>query len=171
MKIAKTAVSLAVVVLALLPPVALSDTSEEKVTPLKPPTSEAQAEAWNLMIGSWYGSQPTQDGGLLERISERFPDGTYKVRFRVHSPDGEVFEQTEVGNWGVSGEIYFAIYRGRVEGEKLIPSDPSDPYNYDAYEIVSLSEERFEYEHVANGNRYVVERVSPDFEFPEQQLQ
>lgn len=156
---------------ALFPLGGLAQTSEEKVTPVKPPASEAEVEAWKLMVGTWYGTSSTHNGGLVQRLAEKYPDGTYKVRFRIHAPGGEIFERTEVGHWGISGDIYFAIYRGRIEGEELVRSDPSDPYNYDAYKILSLTENRFEYEHVSNGNRYAVERVGPDFEFPEQRLQ
>ncbi len=141
-------------------------TSSEKITDNKPYLSKSQKETWGLMVGKWYGSQPTTSGGRKNEIMERHLDGTYRIKFRVVSKDHIVKESVEVGHWGVSGPIYFSIFRGWLKGEKLTSSRGSDPYNYDAYRIINLTNESFEYEHISTGTKFVVSKVPSDFDFP-----
>ncbi len=145
---------------------ATTNTSTVAVTSQKPSLTLSQEETWNLMTGKWYGSQPTKDGGKKQEIMERSPQGTYKITFRVFDKDGKYKEQAEAGHWGVSGPVYFTIFRGWIEGDQLSPSNPADPYNYDAYKIIELNTDVFEYENYSSGNRYVIKRVPNDFQFP-----
>lgn len=146
---------------------ATTHTSTEEITSVKPSLPSSQEEAWNLLIGKWYGSQPTKDGGEKKEIVERSPQGTYQITFRIYGKDGQYKEQTEAGQWGVSGPVYFTIFRGWVKGNRFSPSNPADPYNYDAYRIIKLNNEEFGYENYSSGNRYIVKRVSDDFVFPD----
>lgn len=100
-------------------------------------------------------------------IVERRNDGIYKIHFRVIDPLGEKTDKIELGEWGVSGPIYFTIYKGYIERDKIIPVDPADPYNRDAYQILKLDDEIFEYESFDPVNKYTVRRVPSHFEFPE----
>ncbi len=143
-------------------------TSSEKVTDDKPYLSKSQKETWGLMVGKWYGSQPTTAGSRKDQITEHLSDGTYRDRFRVVSEDNKVRETVEVGQWGVSGPIYFAIFRGWLKDGKLKPSRSSDPYNYDAYRIINLTNKIFEYEHISTGTKYVINKVPSDFVFPDE---
>ena len=140
-------------------------TSSTKITSYKPTSSAEENARWNQMTGTWYGSQPTQDGGKKEAISRRSVDGTYEVTFRVTAYDGHVEEFTEVGEWGISGPVYFTIFRGRVKHKEIFPADPSDPYHYDAYKILSLDNHAFSYEHFSTGNTYHQRKVAHDFHF------
>lgn len=146
---------------------ATTNTSMIAITAEKPSLTLSQKEAWSMVVGKWYGSQPTKNGGKKEEIHENLPDGTYKVTFRVIDPEKVAKESVEVGQWGVCGPIYFSIFRGWVRGDRFSPSNPSDPYNYDAYRIIKLGNEVFEYEHVTTGNHYVIRKVPLDFKFPE----
>lgn len=76
-------------------------TSQESVIGIKPPLKLVQDVAWNLMVGKWYGSQPTKDGGKQEKIMERSQQGTYKTTFRFYNQEGTYKEHIEVG-FGVS---------------------------------------------------------------------
>ncbi len=145
---------------------ALQNTSSVAVIEAKPEVKVSEERRWTLMIGKWYGSQPTKEGGLKQHIVERYPNGSYKIIFKVTDSNGGTKESVEVGNWGISGPIYFTIFRGWLHGSELEQSNPSSPYNYDAYNIVSLADEHFEYSHVTTGNSYKIQRVSADFEFP-----
>ena len=145
---------------------ATTETSKVAVTSEKPSLTLSQEETWNLMIGKWFGSQPTKDGGKKQEIMERSPQGTYQITFRVYDKNGKMKEQSESGYWGVSGPVYFTIFRGWVEGNQLFPSNPADPYNYDAYRIIKLNNETFEYENYSSGDKYVIRRVPNDFKFP-----
>lgn len=137
-----------------------------EVTDSKPTLSASEEERWTLMVGKWYGSQPTKGGGLKQHIAERYPDGSYKITFKITDARGNSKKSSEVGNWGISGPIYFTIFRGWLNQERIKPSDPSSPYNYDAYNIINLTSEVFEYNHVTTGNRYKIQKVESNFVFP-----
>lgn len=155
-----------VIIAIILSGCATTHTSIENITSEKPILSHSQKEVWNLMIGNWYGSQPTKDGGKKLEIMERASNGTYKLTFRIYNKNGYYNEQTEVGYWGVSGTVYFTIFRGWVKGVKFSRANSSDPYNYDAYKIINLTDEIFEYEHFSTGNKYTNKKVSKWFDFP-----
>ncbi|MGH2509789.1 MAG: hypothetical protein ACRDHZ_20615 [Ktedonobacteraceae bacterium] len=156
----------ALLVLLTLSGCATTRTSDVAINSEKPSLTLSQDETWNLLIGKWYGSQPTKDGGVKKEIMERSPQGTYQVTFRVYDKEGKYKEQTETGYWGVSGPVYFTIFRGWVEGDHLSPSNPSNPYNYDAYKIIKLNSEVFEYESYNSRDKYATKKVHQDFEFP-----
>ena len=159
-------------VLVLLTVIAMSGCASQhtlntSVTESKPSVEASEEERWLLMVGKWYGNQPTKDGGVKQHIVERYPNGSYKMTFKITDAKGNSKESSEVGNWGMSGPIYFTIFRGWLHSTGLEQSDPSSPYNYDAYNIVSLTDNLFEYSHVTTGNKYKIQKVRPDFEFPE----
>ena len=99
-------------------------------------------------------------------IVERRRDGSMTIRFLVIDATGKADEQTEVALWGISGPIYFTITRGWLHGRQFHPADPSQSYNYDAYEILELTRQTFRYRHFTTGSEYTLRRVAPDFDFP-----
>ncbi len=141
--------------------------SPKYVTTEKASLTYDQKANWNLMIGTWYGNQPVKSGGVRQHIMTRNPDGTYFVRARHVTSSGINPMQAEAGVWGIVGPVYFSIFRGWLEGETIYPSDPQDPYNYDAYEVIMLSPEIFRYKSYSSGTVFEVLRVDEDFEFPE----
>ena len=142
-------------------------TSRDEIAIGKPFSSVSQEQMWAMMVGTWYGDQPADGGGRKQWLMERNLDGTYTIQFRTTGPDGSFNESIEVGDWGVSGPIYFSSFRGWEEDGVLSPADPSDPYYYDAYLIIELNTEEFVYEHVTTGNRYTVRRVPDSFTMPD----
>lgn len=153
-----------VVVLMLLG-CATPHTSETVVSPSKPGLSRSEHQKWILMVGKWYGRQPAKEGGIHEWIAEKDVQGRYKIRFLETDKGGKVSESTEVGDWGISGPVYFTIFRGWIRDDRFFPNDPTDPYNRDAYRIIYLTEEAFSYQHFTDGSRYTVKRVPDSFDF------
>lgn len=141
-------------------------TSPLAITADKPSLSLSQEQAWKMMIGKWYGKQPTKEGGIREEIIERYSQGTYKVTFRFQDKGGKLESKTEAGTWGIAGPIYFTVFRGFVDSGHFSPTDPNDPYNYDAYEVSKLNTEEFEYQSVTSGNRFALKKVPDNFDFP-----
>ena len=158
--------TLAILVAALLCACATPYTRRTPVEAAKPAPSDPQKEVWRHMLGRFHGKQPTPEGGVYEWVVERAANGTYVIHFRICGPDGDCVDRIEFGEWGVSGPVYFSIFRGWVEDGVMRPSDPSNPYNYDAYRIVRLTGDTFEYETFDGVNRFRIERVGPDFELP-----
>ena len=115
------------------------------------------------MVGRWYGNQPTTDGGRKEWVVERDVRGTYEIRFLIREKDGAVEESTEIGEWGISGGVYFSIFKGWVQDGKIKASDPTDPFSYDAYKIISLKSKAFTYESFISGEKFTVINVSDNF--------
>ena len=142
-----------------------TNTSNVEVKSSKEFVSSSQEVSWKLLTGKWYGSQPTKDGGIKQEVVERKSNGTYRISFKVKSKSGAITQSEEYGEWGTSGSIYFSIFKGFIEAGKE-SSVNVEPYNFDAYRIITLNPEVFEYEHVTTGNKYTVKRVPLNFEFP-----
>ncbi|QQD18388.1 hypothetical protein I6N98_00480 [Spongiibacter nanhainus] len=121
------------------------------------------AEARKTLLGKWYGITRTADGGRKEWLVNRAVDGTYRIDFRVTDAKGQVSAQSEVGFWGVSGGVYFRIFRGWVMLDGMKTADPTDPGHYDSYEVVSLTGESFQYRHIDNNTLYTVKKMPADF--------
>lgn len=132
----------------------------------QPDTSQEQQRS--RLVGKWFGDARTKDGGRRLQITQRAPNGTYKVTFRVFEPSGQTWEQSEVGFWGVSGGVYFTITKGWVDGDSFSEANPTDASLNDAYQIVELTQDRFIYRALQSGNEYSLSRVADSFEFPAQ---
>jgi hypothetical protein len=134
---------------------------------IKPDSPPAAIEKRNLMIGKWYGEIKNEKGELQQWLVTRFGDGSYTIHFRLPEKDKTCNEQIEVGVWGVSGPIYFSITKGWVTDSSFIPSDPRDPSYYDAYEIIEINQNKFEYRSFDTDMTFEVKRVGDDFRLPE----
>nr|MBV6630984.1 hypothetical protein [Oceanococcus sp. HetDA_MAG_MS8] len=132
----------------------------------KPVDKQATYEQRLLMVGTWFGDAPTKDGGRKMHIVDRFLDGTMKIRFRLVDAQGNSDEQTELAQWGLSGDIYFTISRGILDGEEFHEFDLRQPYFNDAYEVLELTEATFHYRHLVTGSEYTIHRVEKGFDFP-----
>jgi len=133
----------------------------------KPYLTQSQEAKWTQLTGRWFGSELTKTGGKVMWIAERRNDGTYRIQFRIIDISGKKQEKIEMGEWGVSGDIYFTTYKADLVGDKVVPVDPTDPYNRDAYRILKLTNETFEYISVDSSNKWTVRKVPADFKFPE----
>ena len=139
--------------------------SEQAISVAQHALPPAALKNWRMLEGKWYGNEPSPGGGTREQIIERFDDGTFRNLYRIHQTDALFSDYIETGQWGISGDIYFSIFRGPIIDSRFRPVDPGNPYNYDAFHVISLSSEKFEYEHVTSGNRYVTWKVPADFTF------
>ncbi|QKQ26781.1 hypothetical protein [Candidatus Reidiella endopervernicosa] len=132
----------------------------------KPEISKSEMDRWQEMVGKWYGLKNIGNGGIRHQLMNRRADGTYIIELLIENKDGNNRYQAEVGHWGISGPIYFTIFRGWIEDGEISPSSPYDPYNYDAYEIINQNENIFQYRHFSTGNEYTIKKVSAEFKLP-----
>ena len=139
----------------------------QPVDPVKPDDPQSAVLLRTMMFGWWFGETPTKDGGRRMQIVERRRDGTMTIRFRVIDAAGNVEDTTDLALWGISGPVYFTIAQGWFDGRDFHPADPTQSYYYDAYEILELTDRTFRYRHFTTGSEYRLDRVSPDFDFPE----
>lgn len=138
------------------------------VTTAKPDVPVSTLKAQELLIGNWAGEALLKEGGYRRSLVERQATGKYKLTIRIYKDkDGPlVKEQVEVGEWGVSGPVYFTNMRGWIKEGKFVPSDPSSSYYRDGYQIISISPDKFEYQNLETGNRFTVSRVGVGFKLP-----
>jgi len=142
----------------------------DSVTEVKPELSQSKIQQRNMMIGKWYGDLPTKEGGRKQWTITRSEDGSYQIDFLITKPDNSQQKFSEAGQWGVAGNIYFSIYRGAIDQGQFYPSNPNDPYNYDAYNIINLTNSVFEYQNIDSKNKYVISKVQSDFVLGESEL-
>ena len=118
-----------------------------------------------LILGSWLGEIEVKDGVIQKWLVRRQPDGTYRVHFRITDSGGKLLhELVEVGQWGISGPVYFSILRGDIDGTgKFQARDTSDPTHYDAYKIIELTSTIFRYHHFESDTEFEVKKVASDY--------
>jgi hypothetical protein len=137
---------------------------QAKDTTKLPATRRAK---WPLLVGKWFGSTSTKEGGKYMWIADERNDGSHTIQFRTIDPAGKKVDKIESGEWGVSGDVYFEIYKADIRDGKPVPADPTNPANRDAYKIITLTQELFVYEGMDDGVRFEARKVPSDFTFPE----
>ncbi len=94
------------------------------------PNDSSEEPRRNLLLGRWYGEERTREGGKRLEIIDRYVDGTFKIQFRVTEGSGKVWDQTEIGLWGISGPVYFTITKGWLHDKDFSPADPTQSTFY-----------------------------------------
>jgi Lipocalin-like domain len=113
--------------------------------------------------GYWYGRgyQPE-----LRKVTEwlvvRGSDGSYSVEFRDYNNCQLKSVQLETGRWTVSGSR-MTIKTLTVDGRAV----PDTPYYTDRYDILELDDQTMRIVHERTGQEWALQRVTPDFTFPE----
>ena len=120
-----------------------------------------------MMVGNWVGESPVEMGGQRSVLLQRSADGTFSVAFKTRWDDRPVVVEQQVGQWGLAGPVYFTITTGWVDGDQVDSTDLGQPYFYDAYRVVTLDHDRFEFESFATRQHYVLRRVADDFSIDE----
>ena len=127
----------------------------------------ADATSRQLLIGTWLGDSTEADGTRRYELAIRRADGSYQVSFRATRSGRTVQEQTEVGLWGVSGDIYFTITQGYLLNGSVQRTPPQDASFYDAYRITRLTADEFEYVHVLQGEKSRDRKVAEGTRLPD----
>jgi uncharacterized protein YcfL len=137
-----------------------SSTNIPKITESKPELSLDKKQLRKGFVGKWESTQLTKEGNTKHAVIERSPDSRYVVEFKIYYPDKTLkYQSKEFGLWGVSGGIYFTMFRGWVENDNFSPANPDNAYYYDAYKINIVSEKILTYENLSSGNKYIYQRV------------
>jgi|TARA_R110002124_G_C8816567_1_gene503576 hypothetical protein len=137
-----------------------SSAASNEISAEKPSLTQDKEEQRSAFIGKWESTQPTKEGGTRKTIIDRQSDSRYIVEFTVLNSKSEIeYIQKEFGFWGVSGGIYFTMYRGSIENDEFYPVDPNNAYNYDAYQIVSATESILNYQSLSSKNIFTYTRV------------
>ncbi|TKB47106.1 hypothetical protein [Thalassotalea mangrovi] len=112
------------------------------------------------LVGVWHRSEDLGSEQFSE-FAELKVDGTFIFTFYSYNLEGKLLSQiSEVGDWGLVGDIHFTITNGEIEHDKDYPADRCDEQNYHAYRVLELSESQFTYEHIVSGEKFTLKRVS-----------
>ena len=128
-----------------------------------PQLSNSEVVKWKTLTGRWYGSTLVNNGLKREWLIDRTIDGQYSIEFQTTNKDGSVDEQIEYGEWGISGDIYFTIFKSFSMDGVSDSTDLSDPYNRDTYKILKINDKVFEYKHIRTGEKFKTQKVEPTF--------
>ena len=114
----------------------------------------------DTLIGQWHRSEKNEFDSFSE-FAELFADGRFSFTFYTYNLDGTLLEQiTELGDWGLVGDIHFTITKCEVENGIEYPADMLNEDNYQAYKVLTLSEQEFTYQHVVSGETFSLSRVA-----------
>ncbi len=132
----------------------------DAISTVKPELDEDKLALRESFVGKWLSHQPTKDGGFRNTVIVRHPDSRYFIEFKIYDSLGvQKDTHNEFGFWGVSGGIYFTMYRAQINNDKYYEIDTSDAYNYDSYKILSTSEQKLIYQSLSSGNKYTYKKV------------
>ncbi|MDG1732722.1 MAG: hypothetical protein P8M49_03550 [Thalassotalea sp.] len=111
------------------------------------------------LFGQWHRAEQNGTENTNE-LAEINADGSFSFSFYSYTPDGTIIDEiTEIGDWGLVGDIHFTITKGEVDNEAHYMADPTDADNYHAYKVLHLCPERFTYEHIVTGEKYTLFKV------------
>ena len=131
----------------------------QRMAPALDPSARREA-----LVGRWYGETTTLDGRTLRWVTDRDSNGTYRTQYHSSKPDGDIEESIEMGQWGLSGGVFFTLQRAWVRNGESQRADPANVYSSDAYDLLTLNERTIEYRSVGSGKRFTVRRVTPEFQ-------
>lgn len=129
----------------------------------KPAPGKRARERRQMLFGWWVEREPIRGGGTRAELALRCPDGVYFFDFRTLDRAGKLIdERQEVGDWGISGPVYFTITRAVSRDGKSYETDTTRGYYYDAYRILALSYTNFRYREYGDGDVFSAHRAMPD---------
>jgi len=112
-----------------------------------------------LLIGGWIGSRPTPQGGKREELAILKKDGTFEFRFRETDKRGNKKIVTDVGVWGLVGNVHFTIVTSWYENGKKYSEDITKARNYQVFEVITLDKHIFEYRNIVTNHIYRLEKA------------
>lgn len=116
-----------------------------------------------MLVGRWYRSEQSENGETITEYAGLTIDGSYEFSFITHNNAGEIQEEiTEFGDWGLVGDIHFTLTKGEMVDEQHYAADLANSDNYQAYKVLSLTSQVFEYQHVVSKEIYTLRRILSD---------
>jgi hypothetical protein len=111
------------------------------------------------LVGYWFRQKVDQSDTLESEYCHFQDDGIFKIDF-INTKQGKTLQQiTEYGSWGLVGDIHFTITEEIIIDDKCIDNDMSNENNYNAYRVLQLNSQFFEYEHIETKEKYLLKRT------------
>lgn len=138
-----------------------SSNQTQGISEFKPAVSKDRKDIRDGFVGQWISRQATDTGGMRHSIIERHEDSRFVVEFKIFDENERLTkQQKEFGYWGVAGGVYFTMFRGWIENDELKHADPDNPYYYDSYEIVEVSDEQVIYKSLTSDNVFTYTKLN-----------
>ncbi|WP_286262358.1 hypothetical protein [Thalassotalea atypica] len=112
------------------------------------------------LIGQWFRQVAVENGNQLIEYASFYNDGSFEFCFVTQDSAGNIIEQiSELGDWGLVGDIHFTITKNELLDEKLYAAELEHPDNYQAYKVCQLSVDSFSYQHILSNETFILKRV------------
>lgn len=114
-----------------------------------------------LLFGRWYRNDVDMNGSEIEEYAELSADGSFEFTFISTQRDTHLKESiVELGDWGLVGEIHFTITKNELIDQELYPADLNDSDNYQAYNVLKLDHQSFEYQHIETKEIFKMRKIT-----------
>ena len=123
--------------------------------------NESQRQSqWDNFVGHWRTQRSNVIGGKNTITIKRFKDGRFVIQFKVFDKQEILKEEhREMGLWGISGDIYFTMFKGWIENDRFQPADSSKAALYNAYQIIEHGADKLTYRSLSSDNTFSYQRI------------
>lgn len=113
------------------------------------------------MFGRWYRNDIDTQGRQIVEYAELSADGSFEFTFVSTEQETNITEQIiELGDWGVVGNVHFTITKSEFVDQQLYVADLNNSDNYQAYNILQLNHQVFEYQHIETKEIFIMRKVT-----------
>jgi hypothetical protein len=114
-----------------------------------------------LLFGRWYRNDIDEQGKQVVEYAELSADGSFEFTFVSTEQQTNVTEQViELGDWGLVGNVHFTITKSELIDQQLYAADLNDSNNYQAYNVLQLNHQTFEYQHIETKEIFMMRKVT-----------
>ena len=118
-----------------------------------------------LLFGRWFREDIDEPNKKIIEYAQLSADGSFEFTFitlqvNVGEADQVVEQVTELGDWGLVGDIHFTITKNEVVDEQLYAVDLNDNNNYHAYRVLQLNHHIFEYQHIITNEIFIMRKIT-----------
>lgn len=118
-----------------------------------------------LLFGRWFREEKIGSNKKVIEYALLSADGSYEFTFvtlkmGVGEADQIVEQVTELGDWGLVGDIHFTITKDEVVGTQIYAADLNNSNNYHAYKVLQLNHHVFEYQHVNTNEIFIMRKIT-----------
>ncbi|MDP7593655.1 MAG: hypothetical protein QF552_13355 [Litorilituus sp.] len=120
-----------------------------------------------FLLGRWFRQDTDEHNRKVIEYAEFSADGSFEFTFVILAitvdKKEQIIEQiTELGDWGLVGDIHFTITKDEVIDEQIYAADLNHSENYHAYRVLQLSHQLFEYQHVETKEVFKMRRINDE---------
>lgn len=118
-----------------------------------------------LLFGRWFREENIGTNRKVIEYALLSADGSYEFTFitmqmNVSEADKVIEQVTELGDWGLVGDIHFTITKDEIVDEQLYAADLNNSNNYHAYKVLQLNHHVFEYQHVTTNEIFIMRKIT-----------